>query len=567
MKKTILILFLIIFPLLAINNTFLLTITSLIMIYSIAAIGLNLIMGYLGQISIGHAAFMSIGAYVSAISVVKYSLPIPIGILLAVIISFIFGLILGFPTLRLKGFYLAIATMGFGVAIEQIAGAWEHMTGGHTGIRNIPFYKFFNIDILKYYFVLFFLLISFYLFNSLINGKYGRAWKTIRENEKAAAVIGINVSKFKIIGFAIGSAFAGLSGALYAHVIGYISPADFGLAKSLDLLVIVVIGGLAINFGPIVGSIIYAGLPFMFSRLEFSMSIIFGLLLIIVVLFMPRGIGYYLYLFDLKYLSRIESFFRRARKMDGKFVNTKFGKIRYLEHGNGDNVVVFVHGNFASAIWFKEMFKIFPDNFKAYALDLPNFGFSDHIDTVDIKTYSDSLQEFVMALNINNFILLGHSLGGAVVMKYAIDHTENLSKLILVDPAPVNGLKTPEESYPILELYKNNPELLEKSLKAIAPTYKNDKFFKIAVSEALRMNPKCFTENARALEKYDFKEDVKKINIPVFVIWGDKDIILSKEQMEETANSFINGHLIILEGIGHSPILEAPDEIVKIIEK
>jgi branched-chain amino acid transport system permease protein len=412
---------------------------------------------------------------------------------------------------------------------------------------------------------LFFLILSFYLFNSLINGKYGRAWKTIRENEKAAAVIGINVSKFKVIGFAIGSAFAGLSGALYAHVIGYISPADFGLAKSLDLLAIVVIGGLAINFGPIVGSIIYAGMPFMFSRLEFSMSIIFGLLLIIVVLFMPRGIGYYLYLFDLKYLSRIEAFFRRARKMEGKFINTKFGKIRYLEHGNGENIIVFVHGNFASAIWFKEMFKILPDNFKAYALDLPNFGFSDHIDTVDIKTYSDSLHEFLKNININNFILLGHSLGGAVVMKYAIEHTENLSKLILVDPAPIDGLKTPEESYPILELYKTNPELLEKSLKAIAPTYKNDKFFKSAVSEALRMNPKCFTENARALENYNYKKDAKKINIPVYVIWGDKDIILSREQMEKTANSFIKGHFIVLEGIGHSPILEAPKEVMKII--
>ena len=171
-----------------IKNTFLLTITSLKMI------------GYLGQISIGHAAFMSIGAYVSAISVVKYSLPIPIGIFLAVFFSFILGLILGFSTLRLKAFYLAIATMGFGVAIEQIVGAWENMTGGHTGIRNIPFYKFFNDDILKYYFVLLFLVISYYIFNSLINGKYGRAWKTIRENEKAVAVIGINVSKFKVIG-------------------------------------------------------------------------------------------------------------------------------------------------------------------------------------------------------------------------------------------------------------------------------------------------------------------------------------------------------------------------------
>jgi len=239
----------------------------------------------------------------------------------------------------------------------------------------------------------------------------------------------------------------------------------------------------------------------MFGRLKFSMSMIFGLLLIIVVLFMPRGIGYYLYLFDLKYLSRIESFFRRARKMEGKFVDTKFGKIRPLEHGSGENTIIFVHGNLASAIWFKEMFKILPDNYKAYALNLPNFGFSEHIEMVDIKTYSDALHEFVNALKLDNFILLGHSFGGAVVIKYAIEHTEKLSKLVLVDPVPINALKTPEESNPILELYKNNPEHLEKSLKAIAPTYENEKFFKLAVSEALKMHPKCFTENARVLEK------------------------------------------------------------------
>jgi len=213
MKKMMFILILIALPVIFINNAFIITIASLIMIYSIAAIGLNLIMGYMGQISIGHAAFMSIGAYTSAILVMKYSVPIPIGIISGAFLAFVFGILLGFPTLRLKGFYLAIATMGFGVAVEQIMGAWDHVTGGHTGIRNIPFYKFFNEDFTKYYFVLFFMLLSYYIFNSLINGKYGRAWKTIRENENAAVVMGINVSKYKVIGFAIGSAFAGLSGA------------------------------------------------------------------------------------------------------------------------------------------------------------------------------------------------------------------------------------------------------------------------------------------------------------------------------------------------------------------
>ncbi|QTA38938.1 alpha/beta fold hydrolase [Thermosipho ferrireducens] len=559
------ILILLILPVLLLKLTFVLTIITLVMIYSIAAIGLNLIMGYVGQISIGHAAFMSIGAYTSAIFVLRFDVPILVGVILGTLLSFIFGIILGFPALRLSGFYLAIATMGFGIAVEQIMGAWENVTGGHIGIRNIPFYDFANNDLLKYYFVFAILFISYYIFDSLINGKYGRAWKTIRENEKAAVAMGINLSKYKVLGFAIGSAFSGLAGALYAHVVGYISPADFGLAKSLDLLTIVVIGGLGLNFGPFFGSIIYTGLPFFLSRTEISLSIVFGSLLIVVVLFMPRGIGYYVYLLELKYLSKISAWIRRGRKMRGKLIKTRIGNIHYLESGQGENNILFVHGNFASSLWYKELMNLLPENYKAFALDLPNFGYSDPIDNISIHSYAEALNAFVEAVNLDKFILVGHSLGGAVVIDYLINYSEKVEKLILVDPAPIDGLKTPEESYPILELYRNNPELLKKAIKAIAPTYTNDNFFDEAVSDALRMNPKCFTENARALEKINYTKEVKKINTPVTVIWGDKDIILSKEQMEKTSKAFKNGKLITLSGIGHSPILEAPDRVLNVV--
>lgn len=132
-------------------SSFIIMIINLTIIYALAATGLNLIMGYTGQVSIGHAAFMSIGAYTSTILVQKFSLPIPLGIISGTVLGAILGLALGFPSLRLKGFYLAITTMGFGVAVEQILGAWKDFTQGHIGIRNIP--KLGN-EIQSYYVIL-----------------------------------------------------------------------------------------------------------------------------------------------------------------------------------------------------------------------------------------------------------------------------------------------------------------------------------------------------------------------------------------------------------------------------
>ncbi|MGC8903396.1 MAG: alpha/beta fold hydrolase [Fervidobacterium sp.] len=551
-------------PFLLLKSSFIITILSLVGIYAIASLGLNIIMGYSGQISIGHAAFMSIGAYVSTLLVMHYNIPIVFGIMIGGIAAFILGLLIGFPALRLSGFYLAIATMGFVVAVEQLFSTLENVTGGHAGIRGIPFPYLLNSDIEKYLLVLSFAFVTYIVSERFIKSKTGMAWMAVRENEVAASVVGINVARYKIFAFAVGSMFAGIAGALYAHVIGYIAPSDFGIAKSLDLLAISVIGGMASLDGPYYGSVIYIALPFLFSRTHVSMSIIFGSILIFVVLFMPLGASYYLQRLKVVYLNRVVAFLKRSRHPFGEFVETKMGRIHYIKKGNGNKNVLLIHGNFVSSRFFEPFLEKLPPEFTAYALDLPNFGFSDELNAeVTIENYAKAVEAFVEKINIKSFLLLGHSLGGAVAMAFAINNQENIEKIILVSPAPVNGMYMPDEGYKILRLYRYNPDMIKRALMFNAPTYDNERFFNKITGDALRMAKKAFEGNAKALSSYNFIEQVKNVKVPVTVIYGDKDVILTLEQMELTASAFPNGKLVVLRGIGHSPVVESIDEVIR----
>jgi len=557
-----------IIPFLLMKNAFIITILTLVGVYTIASMGLNIIMGYSGQISIGHAAFMSIGAYTSTLLVMHYNVPVIFGIFAGGAVAFLFGLVIGFPALRLSGFYLAIATMGFVVAIEQLMGSLESVTGGHAGIRSIPFEHMWNSDVEKYLLVLAFAFICYVLMNRMMHAKTGRAWMAIRENEIAASVVGINTAKYKILAFAIGSMMAGIAGALYAHVIGYIAPSDFGLSKSLDLLAISVIGGMASVDGPLYGSLIYVAMPFFFSRTHISMSIVFGIILIFVVMFMPLGISYYFYLFRIKYLNRIVSFFKKSRRPYGQFIDTSMGKIHYIKHGNGKIPVVLIHGNFVSARFFEPFLKRLPDKYTAYCPDLPNFGFSDELPgDVTLDGYAKAVEAFVDALGLNNFILVGHSLGGGVVISYAIKNQSKIKKLILIDSAPINSMNISTESHTVLNIYRYNPQMIKSSLMFNAPMYPDEQFFDRMAADALRMAPKAFVGNSVALSNYDYREQAKNLNIPVYVVYGDKDAIITSEEMKRTAESFPNSRFILLKDIGHSSIIESPDDIIKLLEE
>lgn len=254
----------------------------LIGINIIMAVSLNLINGFTGQFSIGHAGFMAIGAYTSAIFTVKLGLPFALGILAGALAASIVGFLIGLPTLRLKGDYLAIATLGFGEII-RVAFVNIEYVGGASGFSGIP-----HITTWTWVFML--ALFTVVFIKNFINSSHGRACISIREDEIAAETMGINTTKYKVMAFTIGAFFAGLGGSVYAHYFYVIAPQTFGFLKSIDYLVMVVLGGM----GSITGSILAATIltivnAFLQSFAEIRM-IIYSLILIIIMLFRPQGL-------------------------------------------------------------------------------------------------------------------------------------------------------------------------------------------------------------------------------------------------------------------------------------
>lgn len=268
---------------------------NLIMIYGISAQGLNLLLGIGGQISLGHAAFMAIGGYTSAIFVVNYNFPFLLSLIFSILVSALFGLIVGFPSLRLKGFYLAIATMALGSVVGDVIKRMK-ITGGDQGFRNIPTFKIFGYEfssnLSKFYLILFFFLLVIFISRNFVKSRSGKSLIAMRDSEVGSLSVGINISNAKLLAFVLSSIFAGISGALYAHTITYLHPDNFGLSLSINLLAIVIIGGLATLWGPILASILWIFLPLIIgSRLELLSTVIFGIVVIIVVLFLPRGLS------------------------------------------------------------------------------------------------------------------------------------------------------------------------------------------------------------------------------------------------------------------------------------
>lgn len=254
----------------------------LILINIILAVSLNLINGITGQFSLGHAGFMAIGAYTTAILTIDFSIPFYIALLISGIIAMLFGLIIGLPVLRLRGDYLAIATLGFGEIIRIIIQNIDYL-GGASGINDIPR----GLDWTGFYVIT---TISVLIILNIINSSYGRAMIAIREDEIAADSMGINPTFYKVLSFMIGSFFAGIGGSLYAGYFGFIQPDIFNFFKSIDILVIVVLGGLGSISGSIISAIILTVISAMLQSFPQFRMVLYSLLLIIIMLFRPQGL-------------------------------------------------------------------------------------------------------------------------------------------------------------------------------------------------------------------------------------------------------------------------------------
>lgn len=266
----------------SIINPYYLQVFTLLGIYIIAALGLNLITGVTGQFSFGHAAFLAIGAYGAAILSVKYQIPFYSSLLAGGLMAAAFGVIVGFPALRLTGDYLGIVTLGFAEIIRVVFLNLE-ITGGALGLSGIA--RQSNV-VLVYALVI----ITIYVMYSLENSRFGRALISVRDDDIAASSMGVNTSAYKIQAFAIGCFFAGIAGGLYAHLLQYLNPSDFGFSKSFELLCFVVLGGLGSIPGVVLGTTILTLAPELLRGLSDYRMLIYGALMVIMMIFRPNGL-------------------------------------------------------------------------------------------------------------------------------------------------------------------------------------------------------------------------------------------------------------------------------------
>ncbi len=267
-------------------------IATVIFIYSIGALGQNLLIGYTGQISFGQAGFLAIGAFGFA-HLGRLGLPWPLALLGAGLIAGLFGVLVGFPSLRLKGPYLAIATMGFGIAVYQVFVNSELLSGGRMGMM-IPkiappgglseavFYYYFNFALAGLFTLLTYNIVSSYL---------GRAFIAIRDNDIAAEVIGVNLTGYKLLSFAVSSFYTGVQGGLYGLFLGYLEPNMFTFMESVTLFIAVIIGGLASVEGSILGAAFVILVPQVFSDYKEMIPVVYGVTILLVLIFEPLGLN------------------------------------------------------------------------------------------------------------------------------------------------------------------------------------------------------------------------------------------------------------------------------------
>lgn len=276
---------------------------TFVYIYAVVAVGLMLLAGFTGQFSIGHAAFMGVGAYTEAYLGAR-GWPLPLSLACSMALSAAVGVGVGLPALRVKGMYLAIATLSFGFIVEEVLARWESVTGGNAGktvVSAVLFGKPLDSAESLYFLCLICVVLATLVVLNLLRSPTGRAFVAIRDSEVSAQSMGIQLARYKFLSFALSAALAGLGGALYAHKMQFISPDQFSLVQSIDLVLMVVIGGLGSIHGAFFGAIFLIGMPQLISlgkdylpesiaQAAGLQSVVYGAMLIAFVMLEPMGI-------------------------------------------------------------------------------------------------------------------------------------------------------------------------------------------------------------------------------------------------------------------------------------
>lgn len=283
----------VVFPF-AVTNPYALRLAILSGIFIILSLSLNLLTGSAGQISLGHIAFYGIGAYTAAILSKNYGVNFIICMLAAMVISGLFGLLLGLPTLKLGGYYLAIVTLGFSEIVRLVEINWMDLTNGPLGIMSIPKPELFGISLSSpraYYFLcLLLVVLTIVVIRNILDSRIGYALGTVRGDDNAAKFMGVNVFRYKIMAFILSAAMAGLAGAFFAQYVTFIDPTSFASDQSTLILIMIIFGGIGSIPGSIIGAVVLTLVPELLRDLMEYRMLIYGVVLVFMMLVRPQGL-------------------------------------------------------------------------------------------------------------------------------------------------------------------------------------------------------------------------------------------------------------------------------------
>jgi branched-chain amino acid transport system permease protein len=284
---------LLVWPLLE-SNPYHLGLSNLIAIYAMVVLGLNLFIGYAGQISLGHAAFFAIGAYGSAIGTTTLGGPAwPVMVAVALVAALV-ALAVGHPALKLSGHYLAMATLGFNIVVYTLLVQWDTVTGGPSGFSGVPYLSIgsvvFDNEIRFHYLVWTFAMLALLLCLNLVRSGVGRGLAALAEDETAAAALGVDTRRAKVKVFILSAVLASVAGSLFAHCYAFVSPDSFNIFVSVDFVIMVVVGGMGSIWGTLLGTTLITMLPEWIEALETFKDIFHGLILVLILLFLPQGL-------------------------------------------------------------------------------------------------------------------------------------------------------------------------------------------------------------------------------------------------------------------------------------
>jgi branched-chain amino acid transport system permease protein len=277
------------------SGDYLVSVLTFALIYTIFTTGLNLFMGYAGQVSFGQNAFAALCGYASAILTTTYEWEPVAGLLVGIALAAIVALIVGYPTLRLKGHYLAMATLAIGLIAYEVAVQWESLTEGYTGISGIPspgigpFHA--DSDMQKLVVTAAFAAVGLYACHRIRHSRLGRALVAVGGNEEAARALGVDVARYKLAAFVISAVYAAVAGWLFVHVVGFVCPEVFGLHMVNVGFTMLYAGGLGSAFGPLVGAVVISLLPEVFRPLKDYQDLAYGVVLILILIYAPRGMA------------------------------------------------------------------------------------------------------------------------------------------------------------------------------------------------------------------------------------------------------------------------------------